>query len=74
MSRVNPDLSLQDIGLDSMTGVEVKQTLDRDYDISMSANEIRELTFAKIDEMQAQAKPKQAAKPHKTVDTAASGC
>ena len=72
MSRINPDVTLQDMGLDSMTGVEVKQTLDRDYDISMSANEIRELTFAKIDAMQVQAKPQQAAKTHHGGDLAAS--
>ena len=65
MSTVNPDLSLQDMGLDSMSGVEIKQTLERDYDINMSANEIRALTFAKLDEMQA-------SKPQSTGDAAAS--
>ena len=63
MSTVNPDLSLQDMGLDSMTSVEIKQTLERNYDISMSANEIRALTFAKLDELQA-------SKPQSTGDTA----
>ena len=62
MSTVNPDFSLQDMGLDSMTGVEIKQTLERDYDISLSANEIRALTFAKLDELQA-------SKPQSTGDT-----
>lgn len=50
-SSVNPDLTLGDLGLDSLMGVEIKQTLERDYDISMAAKEIRALTFAKLDQL-----------------------
>ena len=52
-STVSPDLTLGDLGLDSLMGVEIKQTLERDYDISMSAKEIRALTFAKLDQLSA---------------------
>jgi len=51
VSSVNPDLTLGDLGLDSLMGVEIKQTLERDYDISMAAKEIRALTFAKLDQL-----------------------
>jgi len=50
-SSVNPDLTLGDLGLDSLMGAEIKQTLERDYDISMAAKEIRVLTFAKLDQL-----------------------
>jgi len=50
-SSVNPDLTLGDLGLDSLMGVEIKQTLERDYDMSMAAKEIRALTFAKLDQL-----------------------
>jgi len=52
-SSVNPDLTLGDLGLDSLMGVEIKQTLERDYDISMAAKEIRALTFARLDQLSA---------------------
>jgi len=55
-STVSTDLTLGDLGLDSMMGVEIKQTLERDHDISMSAKEIRALTFAKLDQLSALAK------------------
>jgi len=50
-SSVNPDLTLGDLGLDSLMGVEIKQTLERDCDISLAAKEIRALTFAKLDQL-----------------------
>jgi len=52
-TTVSPDLTLGNIGLDSLMVVEISQTLQRVYDISMSADEIRALTFAKIDQLSA---------------------
>jgi len=52
-STVNPDLSLGNLGLDSLMAVEIRQKLERDHDISMSAEEIRALTFAKLDQLSA---------------------
>lgn len=56
MSSLNPDASLADLGLDSLMGVEVRQTLERDYDIVMAMREIRLLTINKLREL-ANAKP-----------------
>ena len=64
-SSVSPDLTLGDLGLDSLMGVEIKQTLERDYDISMSAKEIRALTFTKLDQLSTST-------PESAVDTATS--
>ena len=47
-STVNADTSLGDLGLDSLMGVEVKQTLERDFDTSLSMREIRKLTTSKL--------------------------
>lgn len=48
-STVNEDSSLGDLGLDSLMGVEIKQTLERDYDLSMPIRDIRSLTFKTLD-------------------------
>lgn len=51
MSSLNADASLADLGLDSLMGVEVRQTLERDYDIVMAMREIRQLTINKLREL-----------------------
>lgn len=51
MNSLNPDASLGDLGLDSLMGVEVRQTLERDYDIVMAMREIRQLTVNKLREL-----------------------
>jgi fatty acid synthase, animal type len=48
-TSVNNDLTLGDLGLDSLMGVEIKQMLERDYDITMEAKNIRTLTFSQLD-------------------------
>ncbi|CAH1131325.1 unnamed protein product [Ceutorhynchus assimilis] len=45
--------SLTEIGMDSMTAVEIKQTLDREHDVVLSAQDLKQLTFAKLLEIQA---------------------
>ena len=47
-SSVNADTSLEDLGLDSLMGEEVKRTLERDFDTSLSMREIRKLTMSKL--------------------------
>lgn len=54
VSSLNADASLADLGLDSLMGVEVKQTLERDYDIVMAMREIRQLTINKLRELSSQ--------------------
>ncbi|XP_010886932.2 fatty acid synthase [Esox lucius] len=51
VSSLNSDASLADLGLDSLMGVEVRQTLERDYDIVMAMREIRQLTINKLREL-----------------------
>uniref|UniRef100_A0A3Q1KE57 Fatty acid synthase n=1 Tax=Anabas testudineus TaxID=64144 RepID=A0A3Q1KE57_ANATE len=58
VNSLNADASLADLGLDSLMGVEVRQTLERDYDIVMAMREIRQLTINKLREL-ANSKPGQ---------------
>merc|ERR1711934_1263479 len=51
VSSVGADTSLGDLGLDSLMGVEVKQTLERDYEIVMAMKDIRALTINKLREV-----------------------
>lgn len=51
MNSLNAESSLADLGLDSLMGVEVRQTLERDYDIVMTMREIRLLTINKLREL-----------------------
>lgn len=48
MKTVNEANSLADLGMDSLMGAEIKQTLERNYDLVLSAQEIRGLTFGKL--------------------------
>ncbi|XP_072140212.1 fatty acid synthase-like [Dermacentor andersoni] len=50
-SSLDPSTSLGDLGMDSLMGVEVQQTLERDYDFALSMPQIRRLTVAKLREM-----------------------
>ncbi|KRX40198.1 Fatty acid synthase [Trichinella murrelli] len=51
LKQVDPDSSLGDLGLDSLMGVEIKQTLERDYDVVLSMKDIRTLTLNKLVEI-----------------------
>ncbi|XP_074080916.1 fatty acid synthase [Macrotis lagotis] len=54
VSTMNPDSTLADLGLDSLMGVEVRQTLEREYDIVMAMRDIRQLTIKKLKELSSQ--------------------
>lgn len=46
--NVQESSTLADLGMDSLMGAEIKQTLERNFDIVMSAQEIRMLTFGTL--------------------------
>ena len=50
-NTIDPDASLADLGLDSLMGVEVKQLLERDFELVLSSREIRLLNMRKIGDM-----------------------
>jgi acyl carrier protein len=51
INTVNAQSTLADLGMDSLMGAEIKQTLERNYDFVLSAQEIRNLTFARLSEL-----------------------
>lgn len=57
MATVNLDSSLGDLGLDSLMGVEVRQTLEREHDLVLSMRDIQQLTLRKLQELTSQAGP-----------------
>lgn len=46
-----PSSSLSELGMDSLMGVEVKQTLERDYEVILSMQELRALTISNLIEI-----------------------
>lgn len=50
--NINASATLADLGMDSLMGAEIKQTLERNYDLVLSVGEIRTLTVKKLQEFQ----------------------
>ncbi|EAT46623.1 AAEL002228-PA [Aedes aegypti] len=48
LKSLSMESTLADIGMDSLMAVEIKQVLERDFDIVLSPQELRTLTFAKL--------------------------
>jgi fatty acid synthase len=51
-TTVTTSSTLADLGMDSLMGAEIKQTLERNYDLVLSAQEIRALTFGRLIELE----------------------
>ena len=45
---ISPTITLSDLGMDSLMGVEIKQTLEREYDFNLSMTELRSLTIGQL--------------------------
>ena len=48
VKSVNVSMTLAELGLDSLMGVEIKQLLERDYEVNLSAKEIRSLSVTQL--------------------------
>ncbi|XP_071649697.1 fatty acid synthase-like isoform X2 [Temnothorax longispinosus] len=51
INAIPPNIPLAEMGMDSMMAVEIKQTLEREFDISLTAQDIRTLNFVKLRKM-----------------------
>ncbi|KAF1419112.1 Fatty acid synthase, partial [Spheniscus mendiculus] len=69
VNSLNAGSSLADLGLDSLMGVEVRQTLERDYDIVMTMREIRLLTINKLRELSSKSGTAEELKPPQLMKT-----
>ncbi|GBP45810.1 Fatty acid synthase [Eumeta japonica] len=66
LKTVSQQVSLAELGMDSMMAVEIKQTLEREFEVFLTAQDIRTLTFSRLVELSMQredASLKTAAKP-----------
>nr|XP_033197779.1 fatty acid synthase-like [Bombus vancouverensis nearcticus] len=66
MKTVSQNSSLAELGMDSMMAVEIKQTLERDFEVFLTAQDIRVLNIAKLVEMSAKDTKKQTKQIKKT--------
>ncbi|XP_067207291.1 fatty acid synthase-like [Linepithema humile] len=48
---ISQSTPLAELGMDSMMAVEIRQTLEREFDILLTAQEVRSLTFAKLSQI-----------------------
>jgi fatty acid synthase, animal type len=51
IKSVSLDATLSEIGMDSLMAVEIKQMLEREYELFMSPQDLRSLTFMKLQEL-----------------------
>ncbi|XP_053205851.1 fatty acid synthase-like [Panonychus citri] len=65
-TKVDPQSTLSELGIDSLMAVEIKQALDTDYDYSMTTNEIRELKVGELDELENKLKKSEKKKVNST--------
>lgn len=63
LKSVSKNTTLAELGMDSLMAVEIKQTLEREFDISLTAADLRGLTFAKLQEISDSLKKDDATKP-----------
>lgn len=63
VKTINHASTLADLGMDSLMGAEIKQTLERNYDLVLSAQEIRGLTFGKLAELASGGEPSSTTSP-----------
>lgn len=61
-ASLSPTTSLAELGMDSLMGVEVKQTLERDYATVVSIQELRNFTVEKLQALSGAADPTGAAR------------
>ncbi|XP_063702664.1 fatty acid synthase-like [Culicoides brevitarsis] len=53
IKTVSLDTTLSDLGMDSLMAVEIKQTLEREYEIMLTPQDLRSMTFQRLHELAA---------------------
>ncbi|XP_046739717.1 fatty acid synthase-like [Diprion similis] len=51
LKAISLQTPLSELGMDSMMAVEIKQTLEREFEVFLTASDIRSLNFSKLQEM-----------------------
>lgn len=53
IKSISKNASLAEVGMDSLMSVEIKQVLEREFGVFLTAQQLRSITFAKLEEMSA---------------------
>jgi len=53
LKTISVNSTLAELGMDSMTAVEIKETFEREFEVYLTPQEIRNLTFVSLDELSA---------------------
>jgi fatty acid synthase len=53
LKTISVNSTLAELGMDSMTAVEIKETLEREFEVYLTPQEMRKLTFTRLDELSA---------------------
>ena len=53
LKTISLNSTLAELGMDSMTAVEIRETLEREFEVYLTPQELRNLTFARLDELSA---------------------
>ncbi|XP_031638918.1 fatty acid synthase-like, partial [Contarinia nasturtii] len=51
IKAISKNASLAELGMDSLMSVEIKQVLEREFDVFLTAQQLRSVTFAKLEEL-----------------------
>lgn len=51
IKSISMDTTLSELGMDSLMAVEIKQTLEREYELFLTPQDLRSLTFMKLQEL-----------------------
>ncbi|XP_071447989.1 fatty acid synthase-like [Hetaerina americana] len=51
LKTVSPNSTLAELGMDSMMAVEIKQTLEREFELFLTPQDVRSLSFARLAEL-----------------------
>ncbi|KAL1472374.1 hypothetical protein MTO96_039376 [Rhipicephalus appendiculatus] len=51
LSKMSPTVTLGELGIDSLMSVELKQLLERDFDVTVSTQDVRQLTVGQLKEI-----------------------
>ncbi|XP_049273338.1 fatty acid synthase-like [Rhipicephalus sanguineus] len=51
LSKMSPTVTLGELGIDSLMSVELNQLLERDFDVTVSTQDIRQLTISQLKEI-----------------------
>lgn len=55
IKSISKNTSLAEVGMDSLMSVEIKQVLEREFDVFLTTQQLRSITFADLEEMSATA-------------------